>query len=765
MWHVSSWAPRNRRWATPIVVVALLAGSLAPALVKPVAADSSHYLSGTVTNGAGTALHGYHVDILLADGAWYTWTLTDDSGLYRILLPEGSYKVQFKDDTYDQYASGLFYGAAGGLILGQSNATVVSLTSDVTLDTVALPPGYSISGTVSGSDGPGLAGIKVDISCMTADLTNDFVCDLGETSMDGGSYMIGGLLAGSYKVRFSDPSGTYVDGFYGATGFTADPDEAAVVSVPPATTLNVVMPLGVHLSGRVTDPHGNGLPNMQVSVNIDSGRGPGPSFGGPTGPNGFYSLAVLPGTYTVNVQDFSTGTYLGGCYGGGNYVSDPSTCATVTVGTSAVSGIDVVMTLGAHITGTVSDPFGNGLPDIQVTANPGNIVAWGTANAGSGGAAIGWYALTLPSGDYTVSFHDRFGGYPDGCYASGVSGDFTTDPSACTPVTVGTSDVEIDVTMPFATPQLTITAPSGTMIFGGSVPALIPSYSGFIKGGTAASLTTQPTCTTTATSASPVGTYPVTCSGAVSAKYSFSYVAGMLTIAIADRFVTPMNTTLNVAAPGFLALTGGTGATVVVSTQPAGKLTLGSGGAFTYVPKAGFKGTDSFAYRLNTNGSLSAPVTVTIYVVGTGMNCSKCNLSGLTVPGVSLTGANLSSANLTGTRLDHANLTGANLSSAALSYAALDHANLTGANLSSAVLSNATLTYANLTGANLSKATLTNAALTGANLTGANLSNANLPGATLTGATITGVAWSNAVCPDGSNSSKNGGTCVGHLNH
>jgi hypothetical protein len=41
-----------------------------------------------------------------------------------------------------------------------------------------------------------------------------------------------------------------------------------------------------------------------------------------------------------------------------------------------------------------------------------------------------------------------------------------------------------------------------------------PSYAGFVNGETAASLTTQPTCSTTATSSSPVGSYPSSCSGA-----------------------------------------------------------------------------------------------------------------------------------------------------------------------------------------------------------------------------------------------------------
>jgi uncharacterized protein YjbI with pentapeptide repeats len=399
--------------------------------------------------------------------------------------------------------------------------------------------------------------------------------------------------------------------------------------------------------------------------------------------------------------------------------------------------------------------YGAGPLMLTATASSGLPVAYAT----TGPCSVSGTTLTITgAGSCTVIASQA--GNSSWLAASPVSQSFTTTPT-----------------------PLTISAVSSSRTYGVANPAFTPTYSGFVNGDTAASLTTAPTCTTTATTFSPVGTYPITCSGTVDPDYSFTYVAGTLKIAIADRFVTPTNTTLSVAGPGFLALTNVTGATVVVSTQPGGKLTLGSGGAFTYVPKTGFSGTDSFAYRLSTNGSLSAPVTVTMYVVGTGMNCSKCNLSGLTVSGVNLTGANLSSANLTGARLtsvnltgtnlssailsyaalDHANLTGANLSSVTLSYAALDHATMTGANLSSAVLSNASLTYANLTGANLAKATLTGANLTGATLTGANLTGANMSGATLTSATLTGVAWSNTVCPDSTNSSKDGGTCVGHL--
>src|SRR3989442_11051103 len=76
---------------------------------------------------------------------------------------------------------------------------------------------------------------------------------------------------------------------------------------------------------------------------------------------------------------------------------------------------------------------------------------------------------------------------------------------------------------------LTITANNQTKVYGAANPALTVSYSGFVNGDTAASLTTPPTVSTTATSASGVGTYPIAASGAGSANYTISYVSGTLT--------------------------------------------------------------------------------------------------------------------------------------------------------------------------------------------------------------------------------------------
>ena len=89
--------------------------------------------------------------------------------------------------------------------------------------------------------------------------------------------------------------------------------------------------------------------------------------------------------------------------------------------------------------------------------------------------------------------------------------------------------------------------------------------------------------------------------------------------------------------------------------------------------------------------------------------------------------------------------------------------NLSGVNLAGAYLYSAGLRGTNLKHANLARANLSGADLKGANMKGANLTNANLVGADLKGANVKDVIWSTTICPDGTNSDNNGGTCVGHL--
>jgi hypothetical protein len=77
---------------------------------------------------------------------------------------------------------------------------------------------------------------------------------------------------------------------------------------------------------------------------------------------------------------------------------------------------------------------------------------------------------------------------------------------------------------------LTITASSSTIFYGQAIPAVTPSYGGFVLGQTASALTTQPTCVAAATIASNAGTYATSCPGAVDPNYAITLVNGSLVI-------------------------------------------------------------------------------------------------------------------------------------------------------------------------------------------------------------------------------------------
>ncbi len=90
---------------------------------------------------------------------------------------------------------------------------------------------------------------------------------------------------------------------------------------------------------------------------------------------------------------------------------------------------------------------------------------------------------------------------------------------------------------------LTVTAFSGPMTYGGTVPTITPLYSGFENGETQAVLTTPAICSTTATSASTVAgsPYASSCIGATDPNYTIIYVNGSVTVTKVPLSITASN--------------------------------------------------------------------------------------------------------------------------------------------------------------------------------------------------------------------------------
>ena len=77
---------------------------------------------------------------------------------------------------------------------------------------------------------------------------------------------------------------------------------------------------------------------------------------------------------------------------------------------------------------------------------------------------------------------------------------------------------------------LTVKADDKLKFEGQVNPTLTASYTGFVLGETSTVFTTQPILTTTATTTSTPGLYPITVSGTVGANYSITHVNGTMTV-------------------------------------------------------------------------------------------------------------------------------------------------------------------------------------------------------------------------------------------
>lgn len=87
---------------------------------------------------------------------------------------------------------------------------------------------------------------------------------------------------------------------------------------------------------------------------------------------------------------------------------------------------------------------------------------------------------------------------------------------------------------------LTVTAANSSKVYGAALPALTATITGYVNGDTQSAVAGVPSATTSATSASPIGAYPIVAGGGLSAaNYTFTYVNATLTVGAAVLTVTP----------------------------------------------------------------------------------------------------------------------------------------------------------------------------------------------------------------------------------
>jgi hypothetical protein len=435
---------------TPVTV---LAGKMTSGLVDYLLTAGA--LSGRVTDPAGRGLSDVTVIVLGRDDFQQVFsTSTGADGSYTTTgLAAGSYEVCFYslhaggpsttgylDECYDDqppYSSGTPIAVRSG----QTSAGV---------DAVLAVAG-AITGKVTDPSGSPLQDVMISASGARYG---------GSISDSGGDYAITGLASDSYLLCFDGSYLVSATAPYGYTN-TCVGDRLLRVDVVAgqATTVNETLFKAGAVGGAVTSDDGP-VAGVMVVVSDSSGRMLTMTA---TNDDGTYQLAGLePGQVTVCFDPtYTSGAYLRTCYGA--QADGSGSLLTITAG--ELRTVDVQLSRGASITGTITDASGAPISGVLVSAF-GSVGFNGYSGQTD---EFGSYTLSgLAADAYKVCFDPSYaqgptaGGYAAQCYDNQPSFD-TADP-----VTVGSSG------------SLTVNAVLGS---GAAITGLLTGSDGAALGG------------------------------------------------------------------------------------------------------------------------------------------------------------------------------------------------------------------------------------------------------------------------------------------
>ena len=254
-----------------------------------------------------------------------------------------------------------------------------------------------------------------------------------------------------------------------------------------------------------------------------------------------------PGSFTVTTAGFPTAalSVIAGQLPTGVTFTDNGDGTATLAGAAApgTAGTYPVVLLATNIPGGSSQDFTLTVSlaptttalTVEPSATYGDSVAYTAEVSGNPGPPTGTVTFTTGSTTLCTAPVEVTGtaSCPSTAAPAGtdlVTGAYSGDDSYA--ASSGTAPLDV------ARAQLTITASGGSMTYGSPAPAIMPSYSGFVNGDGAGSLTTQPSCSANAGPTSPVGTYASTCPGASDPNYTISSDPGTVTVDPATLVVT-----------------------------------------------------------------------------------------------------------------------------------------------------------------------------------------------------------------------------------
>ncbi|TGN99958.1 hypothetical protein PN36_29885 [Candidatus Thiomargarita nelsonii] len=406
--------------------IALTAGTTTPDINAQLAYAGN--ITGTVTDSSGNPLAGIHILVYRWNGTEWEWAnsgMTDAAGNYDVGdLNTGTYRVGFKDMSSWIYALEYYND-----VLDLNNATDIAVTvgTPTTGIDAQLALAGNISGTVTDSAGNPLAGIEVWAYRWNG--SNWFAFNLGITDA-AGDYEIKILADGNYRIKFTDPSGSYAYEYYDDVLDISSGTDVPVTAENTTPNINAQLSLKSNINGTVTDSSANPLANIQVMAYYWNGTYWEGINSDLTDSAGRYDFEALQaGDYRLRFKD-SSGTYATEYYDDApNFGS--ATDITVTTNTT-ISNINAQLGMAGHITGTVTEEgSGDPLEGIGVAIYHNGMWLGADLTDASGNYDLGG----LNTGTYRLSFRDN-----SGTYATEYYDDVTEDISSATDimVTVGT---------------------------------------------------------------------------------------------------------------------------------------------------------------------------------------------------------------------------------------------------------------------------------------------------------------------------------------
>ena len=596
---------------------AIVADSYATGTVKDTGTDFSSGGGGdTIMDGGlvGYAFVNAPSGTVIFKNDYVTGAVTTPNTLYNPNIGGVFGDANFGDvattlsDVY--YTNGVADGATG------STSGTTTAVSAATLKG-ALETGLSSTIWTAGTSG--VNGGFPTISANAPPLPDLTIDILGQTSTYGTAYSIGSTITTDY-TEYENGSQLTGGSLISLTGFTIS-----------ASGVGTATLAGTSAGSYTLD--GTTPSNSGYRFTIDTG----------TLTVGKASLTITPlGQTSTYGTAYSLQTGVGTGYSETGLVNSDaiSGLTLATTGTGTASGSLATTNAGAYaITGSAAT--GTGLSNYTIsyatgadltvgkaslTITPlGQTSTYGTAYSLQTGVGTGYSETGLVNSDAIsgLTLATTGTGTASGSLATTNAGAYAITGSAATGTGLSNYNISYatgaDLTVGKA--SLTITATDQTMTYGGTMPSLTLGYGGFVNGQNAADLTTAPTVASGTLASANAGTYTGTlvASGGVSSNYSFTYVAGTLTIGKANLTITPDNQsmtyggTMPTLTAGYIGLVNGDTASSLTTAPTLVSGTLASANAGTYT------GT------LTASGAVDSNYTIS-YGTGT-LTIGKANLT------------------------------------------------------------------------------------------------------------------------------------------